>query len=123
MAGTKSPAEALAATIADFKANPKLRIRAELARNADGFVVHPLDPKATCFCAIGRYAFHRGVDTPGDPRVGLGVHYRRIMAELPITSDRDVWGENDKDLTPTGDYVIPALEAILAKMTPELAPA
>lgn len=105
------PREALAQTIADFKDRPYLRIRGNFALNAHGRPVSPHAPDATCFCAIGRYVYHRGPTDMADGSFGI-----LLAGELPITFNSEVWGPNDDDASPEGTKAIAALERILAKM-------
>lgn len=108
---SKTPKEALAATIADFKATPGLRCKTDFAQNAHGRPVSPFSPDAKCFCAIGRYVFHRGAEAAPEGRFN-----DTVRDELPITFARDVWGPNDYDNTEDGRENLANLERILAKM-------
>jgi hypothetical protein len=120
-ATAKNPAEALSATIADFKANPAMRIASVLARTDDGRVVSPTDPDATCFCALGRYAFHRQLpnlevyDAVDGPLNSPG--------ELGNYSDSYIYSRNDADHSADGSRIIPILEQILADLTAQHAAA
>lgn len=110
----KTPIEALAATIADFKADPKIRTRNDLAKDKFGWSVRVFDPEATCFCAIGLYSKHRGID--------LGeqldrTYYRQIIEDFNLPGASSVWGVNDDDRSPNGEKIIARLEDILAEAT------
>lgn len=110
MNGQKTPLEALEATIADFKAHPEMRISVWHARDADSRPVDPLDPSATCFCAIGRYAYHRGIPEDREVNACGARHDRRIEDDLDLLGAEDVWNANDADTSPTGEKIIPVLE-------------
>lgn len=107
---TKTPIEALAATIADFKADPKLRTTTELARNAAGRSVSPTDPTATCFCALGRYAFHRGL---ADLSVYAELDEDKSLGNITA---HEVYVVNDRDETEAGEKIIPHLESLLERL-------
>jgi hypothetical protein len=110
------PKEALAATIADFEANPSLRARFSFGINAAGRSVSPHSPDATCFCALGRYAYHRGPENAPDGHVGDTAE-----RELSIGMAEELFNINDRDMSSDGAETLRALRSILQEI-PEVAP-
>lgn len=83
--------EKMLAALRWLAANPDKHAEVDLAYDAEMNVVSTLDPEATCFCALGRYAVEMGVDTEYMDRDAFDV-----------TSDEDdrdlftqVWSTND----------------------------
>lgn len=103
----KAPIEALAATIADFKATPSIRGRTKFAQDSVGRSVSPTSPGATCWCALGRYAFHRGIDELHP----FELTGRELFGD--INKSGIIWKLNDDDRTLTGEAILPVLEKAL----------
>ena len=83
--------EKMLAALRWLASNPDKHAEVDLAYDAEMNVVSTLDPKAECFCALGRYAVEMGVDTQYMDRDAFGV---------PIDDDDDdlftqVWSTND----------------------------
>lgn len=111
MTEQKTPLEALEATIADFKAHPEMRIRNDLAQDARGKEVDPMDPSAVCFCAVGRYAFHRAAKDLVHKYPGQG-YFDLVVSDELVNASFKIWNANDTDKSGTGEKIIPVLEGI-----------
>lgn len=110
MTEQKTPLEALEATIADFKATPAMRTTVLLAADASGREVSIYCPAATCFCAVGRYAYHRG--EAALPHTSYDAPFKLVEDDGLALEAMDIWGPNDDDETRTGETIIPVLEGI-----------
>lgn len=76
--------------IAWAKANPTKITYGNLAENADGLSVSTLDPRATCFCLVGRVAREAGADV-SSTAAGMATF-------LDLTEPEEanaLWSEND----------------------------
>lgn len=80
-------------------ANPDSHTEGDLATTADHHQVSTLDPRATCFCALGRYAVEIGLDTDCmDVRLfGIAHEEDMLFHDVWVTNDYAVRNRGKKD--------------------------
>ena len=71
-------------------ANPDNHIKTQLAHDAEDNPVSTLDPKAECFCALGRYAVEMGINTRYMDHRLFGVETAQDSRQFS-----SVWETND----------------------------
>jgi len=84
-------------------ANPDKHIRKALALSAatnGRWEVSPTDPKATCFCVIGRFAKEMGHISPENYWPSYTDYCEPLISEKVIEGAHDLWQINDKELLP-----------------------
>jgi hypothetical protein len=76
-----------------LEANPDKHISGDLAQDADGNVVSPLDPEADCFCAMGRLI----VESGGPLNLNTMQVFGQIGRAVGIEDDvlTTIWMTND----------------------------
>lgn len=78
--------------------NPDKHIAGTMAMDELGDVVMPLDPKAVCFCAMGRLALEAGVHIPVDSNRKLEMVGEAVG--LDCYAINTVWRANDRQVVP-----------------------
>lgn len=79
-----------------FEANPDKRVTLNLAETEDGRVAWVDEPKACCFCALGRIAYECGLGGEDGPVYRhlsrMGLNYREVyhLNDSPETTNDEV---------------------------------